>query len=192
MLLLGISVAIASAGASPTWQQLTPLNNLQDMFTHGNGFLSCGMGNVANQPPGCHPKNSTTQAKFLGKMDSAAACAQACAAFSYRGVFPCRSYTYFWATYGNSTKEEGWRQLCYGRVDDAWPGVAHQDDGNVTSGLRTDLADCETPHQCEMNGKCVAGKCACAQGWAGRFCQTLELMPAKRGAGYHRTNTTSW
>jgi hypothetical protein len=43
-----------------------------------------------------------------------------------------------------------------------------------------------------MNGKCVAGKCVCAQGWAGRFCQTLELMPAKRGAGYHRTNTTSW
>jgi hypothetical protein len=43
-----------------------------------------------------------------------------------------------------------------------------------------------------MNGKCAEGKCVCGQGWTGRFCQTLDLLPAKRGAGYHPNNVSSW
>ena len=172
---------------------LTPLNNLQDMFTHGNGFLMCAMGGVVNTPKGCEPTNSTTQAKFLGRAPSADACARVCAGFTYRGVFPCRSWTWFHADYGNATAAAGWAGLCYARIDDSWGGpAARPADGAVTSGLRTDLPDCTSAMQCELNGRCVGGRCACAQGWRGRFCQTLHLLPAKRGAGYHRPNTTSW
>ena len=191
-MLFPFAVVLAAATAAQPPQILSPLNNLQDMFTHGDGFLMCAMGNVGNQPQGCQPTNSTTQAKFLGKMESVDACASACSAFVYRGVFPCRSFTFFHSTFGNSSKGKGWRRLCYARIDDVWANSTHPGDADVTSGLRMDLLDCESAHQCEMNGKCVAGKCMCAQGWRGRFCQTLELMPAKRGNGYHRANTTSW
>lgn len=55
-----------------------------------------------------------------------------------------------------------------------------------------DVPDCTSAHHCEMNGQCMNLKCECSQGWTGTFCQTLLLQPAKRGAGYHRTNYTSW
>lgn len=171
---------------------ITPLNNLHDMFTYGNGFLECAMGGLRNHPPGCMPTNSTTQAKFLGKINSSEKCAHACFTFTYRGIFPCRSYTYFHSNYGNTSKQKGWRNLCYARIDNTWIGEKNFSDGNVTSGLRTDLPDCFTAMQCELNGKCINSKCICSQGWRGRFCQTLDLLPAKRGNGYHRKNMTSW
>ncbi len=172
---------------------VTPLNNLQDMFTHGNGFLECGMGGRMNPVKGCEPTNSTTQAKFLGTMNSVDGCIAACRGYRYRGVFPCRSFVYFHHDYGNSSTS-GWRSLCYARIDDAWLGGAGPvpSDGAVTSGLLTDVPDCETADQCERNGQCIMGKCACAQGWTGRFCQTLALLPARKGSGYHRENTASW
>ena len=200
-LLSMLALAKSTAGEpapAPAPVVITPLNNLQDMFTHGDGFLMCAMGGVANTPKGCEPTNSTTQAKFLGGADgefaSADECAVACAAFTYRGVFPCRSWTWFHADYGNTTKARGWAGLCYARIDDAWAGGggARVADGAVTSGLRRDVPDCFTNMQCELNGRCIDGVCACSQGWKGRFCQTLDLAPARRGNGYHRKNTSSW
>lgn len=193
--LVSVGRAEALQPPAPAPVVRTPLNNLQDMFTHGDGFLMCAMGGVVNTPKGCEPTNSTTQAKFLGKgFVSAEQCSAACVRFTYRGVFPCRSWTFFHANYGNSTEARRWAGLCYARIDDVWAGGngTRPADGAVTSGLRRDVPDCYSAMQCELNGRCVHGKCACAQGWKGRFCQTLDLAPARRGNGYHRENTTSW
>ena len=162
------------------------------MIIDGNGFLKCARFGVDNHPPGCQPTNSTTQAKYLGVQQTVEECAQACAAFRYRDVFPCRSYTFFLTTYGNTSKQKGWRSLCYGRIDDVFFGATRPGDGAVTSGINL-VPDCTTAMQCELNGRCSAqGKCECAQGWTGRFCQTLDLRPARLGNGYHRLNTSSW
>lgn len=163
-LLLQLAVAAVAATStvisSPPVEVVSSLNNLQDMFTHGNGFLACGMGGHFNSPKGCEPTNSTTQAKFLGKMDSASACSAACSTFAYRGVFPCRSFTFFEANYGSNKTAAGWRRLCYGRIDNVWRGKGSPtppNDGAVTSGLMTVHASFIHFVHCKLEGTAGIG-----------------------------------
>ena len=56
---------------------------------------------------------------------------------------------------------------------------------------------CRSDDDCSLNGQCGAsGECACRPAWRGRRCETLNLLPATRGAGYHAVdgghNTSSW
>ena len=59
--------------------------------------------------------------------------------------------------------------------------------------------DCTTAADCSYNGHCVAsGTCLCLSQWRGPRCETLNLLPANKNAGYQSphgkpTNkTSSW
>ena len=44
--------------------------------------------------------------------------------------------------------------------------------------------------------KCSSGACQCRPAWKGKRCETLNLLPAHKGAGYRGVddghNTSSW
>jgi hypothetical protein len=41
---------------------------------------------------------------------------------------------------------------------------------------------CTTDEQCNLNGECRGGQCACDQGWAGATCGLLDVLPLQVGA----------
>ena len=45
------------------------------------------------------------------------------------------------------------------------------------------LPPCSTPYNCSLNGACVGGACHCDQGWTGRYCSQLDLLPVVNGSG---------
>ena len=53
---------------------------------------------------------------------------------------------------------------------------------------------CTDDEGCELNGICdvATGSCKCETAWGGETCSTLQLLPAKHGAGYRNyTRTTT-
>ena len=55
-------------------------------------------------------------------------------------------------------------------------------------GLKSDDPTCAVDEQCELNGRCVAGRCACEAAWSGEHCSVLNLLPATKGHGYRNTS----
>lgn len=57
-----------------------------------------------------------------------------------------------------------------------------------------DASSCSRAEDCNLNGACVNGVCACIPTWRGEDCGQLNLQPAKApdGALYRRANTSSW
>ena len=55
---------------------------------------------------------------------------------------------------------------------------------------------CRSDDDCSLNGKCISGTCQCRPAWKGDRCETLNLLPATKGAGYRGVddghNTSSW
>ena len=48
-------------------------------------------------------------------------------------------------------------------------------------GLFTTVTACNSDLDCELNGKCISGKCKCYPGWQGPTCGSLKLKPAPIG-----------
>ena len=115
------------------------------------------------------------------------ACGTLCAAYdnAANGVHlrRCQSFTRLAATPGP----------CYGHLDPQWlplSGVS----GGATPATVADsglvLRPCASDFDCSYNGRCTssstsststsASVCACSQGWTGRRCQTLDLLPVDR------------
>ena len=55
-------------------------------------------------------------------------------------------------------------------------------------------AACASDEDCNLNGACTAGACACVPPWRGDTCGALDLLPAAApdGALYRRPNVSSW
>ena len=56
-------------------------------------------------------------------------------------------------------------------------------------------ASCASDSDCELNGKCSGGVCACDAGWTGQCCGQLNLAPvdfASSGGGYRHPLTSTW
>eukprot|EP01061_Rhynchopus_euleeides_P007663 TRINITY_DN16728_c0_g1_i4.p1 TRINITY_DN16728_c0_g1~~TRINITY_DN16728_c0_g1_i4.p1 ORF type:complete len:493 (+),score=142.54 TRINITY_DN16728_c0_g1_i4:79-1557(+) len=55
---------------------------------------------------------------------------------------------------------------------------------------------CRDNGDCSLNGKCAAGVCQCRPAWKGHRCETLNILPAQKDAGYRGVddghNTSSW
>jgi hypothetical protein len=126
---------------------------------------------------------NTSSVKFLGRSATIGECEALCESYMYRGL-PCRSVTFFALNY----PRENFRRNCYGRVDTV--AEFSVEDGAVSSVI--DQNDCEDARQCELNGQCVDGLCRCEPGWRGKFCEVLDLRPAKNQNGYKRLNYSSW
>ena len=61
-----------------------------------------------------------------------------------------------------------------------------------TTGSSVHVSACATDHDCQLNGRCVAGACACIPSWTGPQCQYLNLLPAKPNAGLQDPTGSSW
>ena len=147
--------------------------------------------NVASSPPPPHlelhprinnvgaPKTSQWVVQLASSSPSLAACGALCAAYynESRGAHltQCQSFTRF----TNDT-------ACYGHLDPIWlplSGVSG-DAAKVTtvadSGLV--LRPCMSDFDCSYNGECVAlrGACRCSQGWTGRRCAMLDVLPVDK------------
>ena len=89
---------------------------------------------------------------------------------------------------------------CYGHVDPVWLPLSGTDAASgaaiADSGLV--VRRCESAFDCSHNGACADGLCACTQGWTGRRCETLDLLPVDRAKyGFSPTdklgqNLSSW
>ena len=52
---------------------------------------------------------------------------------------------------------------------------------------------CASDADCSLNGRCVAGSCACHRSWEGHNCERLALAPLPAVAGYGEApNVSSW
>ena len=109
-----------------------------------------------------------------------AACGSLCLQYQ-NGTGPlsrCRTFTRFAVATPPDRVLAGY---CYGHLDPVWLPLSGR---NAT----TTLADsglvhraCENDFDCSYNGRCsAAGGCQCSQGWVGRRCQTLDLLPVDR------------
>lgn len=58
----------------------------------------------------------------------------------------------------------------------------------------TSGAACKTDLDCQLNGACTGGTCACDSAWKGANCSVLNIRPAKmqNGLGSLGSNTSSW
>jgi NADPH:quinone reductase-like Zn-dependent oxidoreductase len=47
---------------------------------------------------------------------------------------------------------------------------------------------------CQLNGRCIGGKCACRPSWTSGNCSVINLLPATRGVGFgsQTSNFSSW
>ena len=131
------------------------------------------------------PTANTSSVKFLGVVASTGECETRCRGYAYRESLPCRAFTHF----GQKYSRPQFRGNCYARVDNVLN--RHAVENGVTSAT-LGLGDCSTDMQCELNGQCADGKCHCHPGWAGQFCERLDLQPAKPANGYRRANYSSW
>lgn len=82
--------------------------------------------------------------------------------------------------------------MCYGISSPRWSPTP---DSDLITSTKIEWP-CRDEMDCSLNGACVAGECACNPAWSGKRCETLELLPATRGAGYRGLdggkNTSSW
>jgi len=51
---------------------------------------------------------------------------------------------------------------------------------------------CVSDHDCSLLGSCVDSICQCDPGWKGSKCGQVDLLPARRDAGYHNPSMSSW
>ena len=51
---------------------------------------------------------------------------------------------------------------------------------------------CRADEDCNLNGVCAAGKCACDAQWDGATCGVLALEPASKDGGYRRPGFNGW
>eukprot|EP01051_Picozoa_sp_SAG22_P010359 SAG22_NODE_928_length_6464_cov_2.852789_5_plen_257_part_00 len=60
----------------------------------------------------------------------------------------------------------------------------------------TSVLACTSAWNCSLQGDCVAGVCRCDQGWVGKYCQMLQLLPVVNGTGLDRLHsaerTSTW
>ena len=71
---------------------------------------------------------------------------------------------------------------CYGHVDPVWLPNSGVDgaSGAAIAGSGLVVRRCESAFDCSHNGACAAGVYECTQGWTGRRCETLDLLPVDR------------
>lgn len=126
---------------------------------------------------------NTTTIKYLGDSGSASNCQKACLAMGDR----CWSYTYFEASY----QDKDFAGQCFGV---SAPRFSPTPEDGATTGVVE--WPCRDNADCSMNGQCSNGACKCDPAWSGLRCEQLNLVPAKRGAGYRGVdngrNTSSW
>jgi hypothetical protein len=92
---------------------------------------------------------------------------------------------------------------CYGVVTDVWPirwsplALCTADARYVchaTSGVL--VPQCTSGDDCNQNGVCDNGACACDSGWGGADCSRLQLGVATASSGYNTpsqsTGRSSW
>ena len=133
-----------------------------------------------------------------------AACGALCANYHAPGpagpLSRCQSFTRVTATDPASGSQFRVPPGCYGHVDPVWlplPGVDPAT-GAVLAGSGLVVRPCESAFDCSHNGACTAGVCDCTQGWTGRKCETLDLLPVDRAKyGFSPTdklgqNLSSW
>jgi len=104
------------------------------------------------------------------------ACGALCAAYenaTARGAHldRCLSFTRF--TNGSA---------CYGHVDPQWLPLSGVCGGCATvADSGKVLRPCASDFDCSYNGKCGSGgACTCGQGWTGRRCETLDVLPVDK------------
>jgi hypothetical protein len=51
---------------------------------------------------------------------------------------------------------------------------------------------CRTDLECELNGACVSGACACRPQWTGPTCGILNLLPAPVKNGFKEAASSAW
>ena len=147
--------------------------------------------------------------KQLGRTANVSACSARCVAWtpppppsstatSATPPLRCRSFTHFAANYshrGNASLAGA----CLGHVDPVWVPLRDAS-WSVSSGYVH--WPCVTDDDCSLNGRCAAagtaaGTCACAAGWTGTRCETLDVLPVTRPAlGFNPMkngkNMSSW
>jgi hypothetical protein len=74
-----------------------------------------------------------------------------------------------------------------------WIGAALTLSAGV-SAATTSNETCTSALDCQLNGVCDGGACACYPAWTGANCAVLNLLPAAVGDGYGYlgSNTSSW
>jgi hypothetical protein len=149
------------------------------------------------------PGNNTPNVLFLGLLSSVAECQTACLALSGGdgssaestapvGAAKCWSFTYY--SGASSSPDANFSRNCFGVTSPRWsptPGVAGAVSGYVQW-------PCAADSDCSLNGECstATGKCECDTAWSGHRCESLNLLPGARRAGYFGqdggVNTSSW
>ncbi len=124
-------------------------------------------------------------------------CGRLCAQYQNgSGPFAfCQSFTRYAASVGSARPGD-----CYGHLDPIWLPLSglNSSNGAVLADSGLVLRPCSTAFDCSHNGLCSAGTCECTQGWTGRRCQTLDLLPVDRSKlGFSpqdtaRRNLSSW
>ena len=51
---------------------------------------------------------------------------------------------------------------------------------------------CQTDEDCNLNGRCTAGTCACAPAWQGPRCERMALLPARRSSDFAEEGVSTW
>ena len=129
--------------------------------------------------PPLRPRENATYTdgfcECLGEAPSAAVCEQ-----KALGAGQYKSFVYFEV---GTAAGPRWERLCYGRTDRAFN--PYPQPGTV-SGFAVTV--CRSEDDCELNGRCEAGRCRCDSGWKGDSCGQLDLLPAKAmpDNGYNR------
>lgn len=131
------------------------------------------------------PGKSAPTIAFLGTHAAETDCADACVALR-----PARCWSY---TFHAKTLASPFAGQCFGITSPRWSPTP--DVEGIRSGQL--LWPCRDDSDCSLNGRCgPSGACECRPQWEGRRCETLALLPARRGAGYRAVdgghNTSSW
>ena len=169
LVVLGIIRASSASSASPNNPKVIVYANQNQVF------------NVAQS------RANTTTTKYLGTFGSAHDCQQACLNFAG----PARCWSFTW--HGPGSSFGNFNQQCFAVTAPRWSPTP---DAGATSGVVQ--WPCRDAKDCSLNGQCDAGTgaCKCRPAWSGHRCETLNLVPATRGAGYRRVdgghNTSSW
>jgi hypothetical protein len=50
---------------------------------------------------------------------------------------------------------------------------------------------CDVDDDCQLNGVCSAGSCACDPAWTGPLCTFFDVLPVQ-AAAFNRSNASSW
>ena len=129
--------------------------------------LHYNVSNIAQQQP------SRWVVKLSSATPSLAACGALCAAYENASngahLSRCQSFTRFAA--GG----------CLGRVDPRWLPLSGVKGGVTVADSGMVLWPCASAFDCSHNGQCGSGgMCTCSQGWTGRRCQALDLLPVDR------------